>query len=102
MCWPTGHSLRYLPCLVEVLFQLMSTCQGSDEAGVDTEDRRTSSISAVSSSMLEVARQYRPKNAEIQPEHGASPLATTATATRATGSTLSDKRASNQSLIPYC
>ena len=37
VCGRTGHSLRYLACLVEVLFQLMSPCQGNGEAVVCTE-----------------------------------------------------------------
>jgi hypothetical protein len=35
--WRTGHSLRYLTRLVEVLFQLMSPCQGNGEAVVGAE-----------------------------------------------------------------
>ena len=37
VCGRTGHSLRYLACLVEILFQLMSPCQGNGEAVVCTE-----------------------------------------------------------------
>ena len=51
MCGRTGHSLRYLACLVEILFQLMSPCQGNGE--LSFVQRPTSSISAVSSSILD-------------------------------------------------
>ena len=50
----TCHSLGYLARLVEVLFQLDMSSKKDIRAGVDVENVRTSSISAVTSSMVVV------------------------------------------------
>jgi len=52
----TCHSLGYLTCLVEVLFQLDMSSKKDVQAGVDVGNVRTSSISAVSSSMVVVGQ----------------------------------------------
>ena len=50
----TCHSLGYLARLVKVLFQLDILSKKEMRARVDVKDVRTSSISAVSSSMVAV------------------------------------------------
>ena len=54
----TCHSLKYLACLVEILFQLDMSSRNDMRWDSVVESVRTSSISAVSSSMVETCR-YR-------------------------------------------